>query len=725
MPTSPRLARIIGGTRLLAHLLQYAVRPRTAISLRDRLAMVPRDKAPLDKPVTIHWDDHHIPFIDAATDHDAATALGIVHAQLRLGQIELLRRLSHGRLSEMIGAAGAEVDRQLRALDPGRAVPGMLAMMPAATREWLDAFARGVNHHLMRTPRLPPEFSLFALQREAWTPADVLAVGRLMSADVNWLVWLRLLQFRSDPDWPALWRKLAKADSLSFDSAELLGAPIRSGSNSLVIGPARTQSGAPMIASDPHLPLVLPNPWLIAALKSPSYNMVGLMLPGLPFVALGRNPWIAWGGTSLHAASSDVVAVAASDIEHTEEQIKVRWGKPRTVQVPNSPWGPVMSDTLALRWMGHRPSDEVTAMLAVNRARNWDEYRAALDGFSVPGQNMLYADTEGHIGKLMAAHLPRRTEFPSDDLVLSPDRQQGWDDPVTGRELAHEFDPVHGFIASANERPPECGVFIGHQFSRPDRRRRLDHLLSATNNATVARAIDIQRDVHWEQGHSQCRQLLRWMPPVPAGRQQRFIDLLASWDGNYNVNSRGALAFELLSNALARLLVTKRRLAAYSLAWGTRRLVWSEIIAAPPDRRQRALRIAVRQAARTLRPRASWGSQHRLRLGHPLTALPVIGRRWRFTDLPVGGGNDTLFKTAHGLTDRIHGCGYGSTARHISDLSDPDRNLFALAGGQDGWPGSTTFIDQVHSFLRSDYITVPLRVETARATFPHRMDLTP
>jgi penicillin amidase len=685
--------------------------------------MVPREKAPLDRPVTIHWDDHQIPFIEASTDHDAATALGIVHAQLRLGQLEVLRRLSHGRLAEMIGAAGVDIDRQLRTLDSGRVVPGMLAMMPSATRDWLEAFARGINHQLMRAPSLPPEFSLFALQREPWTAADVLTVGRLMSADVNWLVWLRLLQFRRDPDWPALWRKLAEADSLSFDSAELLGAPIRSGSNSLVIGAGRTQSGAPVIANDPHLPLVLPNPWLIAALKSPSYNVVGLMLPGLPFVALGRNPWIAWGGTSLHAASSDVVAVS-NGIEETEQQIKVRWGRPRTVKVRNSPSGPVMTETLALRWMGHRPSDEVTAMLAVNRARNWDEYRAALDGFSVPGQNMLYADTEGHIGKLMAVHLPRRARFPSDDLVLTLDRQQGWDNPITGGDLPHEFDPAHDFIASANERPPDCGIFIGHQFSRPDRRRRLDHLLSSTDAATIARAIGIQGDVHWQQGLAQCQQLLRWLPPVPA-RQQQLVDALASWDGNYTSNSRGALAFELLNHALAHRLVSKRRLTAYSLAWGTRRLVWSEIVTAPSERRQRALQCAVRQAARSFGPRATWGSRHRLRLGHPLSMLPVIGRRWRFTDLAIGGGNDTLMKTAHGLTDRIHGCGYGSTARHISDLSDPDLNLFALAGGQDGWPGSTTFIDQVRPFVRNEYIAVPLRAETARATFAHRMDLTP
>jgi len=677
--------------------------------------------------VTIHWDEHQVPFIEARTDNDAATALGIVHAHLRLGQLEVLRRVSQGRLAEMVGAVGCNVDQRLRSLDPGRAVPGMIAMMPAATRDWLDAFARGINHYLMHTPRLPPEFAIFALHREPWSIADVLALGRLLSADVNWLVWLRLLQFRDDPDWPALWRKLAEADSLSFDTAEPMGAPIRSGSNSLVIGAGRTQGGAPIIASDPHLPLVLPNPWLVAALKSPSYNVVGLMLPGLPFVALGRNPWIAWGGTSLHAASSDAIAIPSdsADIQRSEQQIKVRWDRPRSVEVRNSPWGPIVTDALALRWMGHRPSDEVTAMLAVNRARNWEQYRAALDGFSVPGQNMLYADVEGHIGKVMAVHLPRRASFLSDDLVISPDRQQGWDNPVTGGELPYELDPPEGFIASANERPRECGVFIGHQFSRPDRRRRLDHLMSATGNAGIATAIGIQRDVHWTQGLAQCQQMLRWMPQVATGHRQRLVDALAAWDGNYDANSRGALAFELLSNTLARQLVSPRRLSAYSLAWGTRRLVWSEIVAASPERRQRALQIAVRKAAKSFSPGAAWGDRHRLRLGHPLSALPVLGRRWRFTDLPVSGGNDTLMKTAHGLTDRIHGCGYGSTARHISDLSDPDRNLFALAGGQDGWLGSTTFTDQVRLFLRGDYVTLPLRPETARASFPHRMVLTP
>ena len=149
------------------------------------------------------------------------------------------------------------------------------------------------------------------------------------------------------------------------------------------MAPSRSATGAALIASDPHLSIILPNAWLLAAFRSPSYHAAGLMIPGLPFIALGRNPWIAWGGTSLHAASSDLVTVPADDVSRLaqrEVELAVRWGRSRALRIRETQWGPVVTDvpllaagneTLALRWMGHRPSDEITAMLAANRARNW------------------------------------------------------------------------------------------------------------------------------------------------------------------------------------------------------------------------------------------------------------------------------------------------------------------------------------------------------------------
>jgi penicillin amidase len=675
--------------------------------------------------------------------------LGIVHAHLRLGQLELMRRLGQGRVAAMIGAGGIAIDHLLRTLDIGRAVPAIVANMPPSTRAWVEAFLRGLNHHLMRVRPLPPEFHLLNLEPEPWTIADVVALGRLVSADVNWIIWLQLLKFRNDRDWPLLWRKLLAADGLSCWTNETTGVAaglpkfaFHTGSNSFVVGPSRTATGGALIASDPHLSVILPNAWLLAAYKSPSYHATGLMIPGLPFVALGRNPSIAWGGTNLHATSSDFVTVPASALPAATEReiaLTVRWGRSRKIRIRETRWGPIITDVprlsvrenppLALQWMGHHPSDEITAMLAINRAQGWAEFQAALDGFAVPGQNMTFAAASGHIGRAMAAHLPRRCGGSPDDIAVPPEFSDGWDAPIKSGGLPQIVDPPEGFIASANERPPEGSPFIGQHFSPLDRKRRLDQLLAAADCVSVEAAGQIQRDVHWQSALAQCRQILAWLDTPPGSDLKRqyphVIDALMRWDGRYDAASSGALAFELLWYHLAQRLTPGRHRAVYGAAWGARRLIWDDVVAVDHEQRLRALRYALRKAARGTNNRETWGSRHRLRLGHPLAVLPAIGRAWRFTDLPSSGTTDTLMKTAHTLTNRRHGIRYGSIARHISDCSELDRNHFVLLGGQDGWWGSTTFLDQLSLWRRGAYIEVPLQPQTACRTFQYRTDLTP
>ena len=207
--------------------------------------------------------------------------------------------------------------------------------------------------------------------------------------------------------------------------------------------------------------------------------------------------------------------------------------------------------------------------------------------------------------------------------------------------------------------------------------------------------------------------------------QRDFVAQLAAWDGNYAAASRGALAFELLSYYLARALLPEPRRAAYEAAWGTRALIWEDVLAADPVVRRRAFDAALGRAAKNMRGNDAWCDRHRLRLSHPLAMVPLIGRAYRFADRPTGGSSETVMKTAHGLTDRRHGSRYGSGARHISDLSDPDANFFVVLGGQDGWLGSTTQFDQLPLWERGEYVTVPLRAETARETFPLRTELRP
>jgi penicillin amidase len=290
--------------------------------------------------------------------------------------------------------------------------------------------------------------------------------------------------------------------------------------------------------------------------------------------------------------------------------------------------------------MGHRPSDEITAMLAVNRARNWGEFRTAVDGFAVPGQNMLYADSSGHIGRLMAVHAPRRRAAMSDDMAIQPGAGDDWDASMTSLELPRAVDPPEGFITSANERPPDGSPFIGRHFSPPDRKRRLDQLLTAADRISFETAVRLQRDVHWEGALVQRRQLLAWLD-VPAMeylriRHHRFIDEITNWDGRYDASSRGALAFELFCHHLARRLVSSRRRAAYGATWGSRWLIWDDVVAADPRGRQRALRHAARQAANAIGPRE--------RPGAAVTAC-AWGIRWRFSRCSAGPGASRISRS--------------------------------------------------------------------------------
>lgn len=734
---------------VLRGLLQPLPRPT---STEQRLAMLP-DTLPAAAPVTIHWDEHQIPFIEAQSDADLAVGLGVVHAHLRLAQIELMRRIALGRVAEIIGPRGIEIDRAIRLFDFGRAVPAIIAALPEATRRWAEGFVAGFNHtvaHLARSDSLPHEFALLRLEPEPWTLTDLFVLGRLISTDVNWMISARLLRARaamSGEEWARLWPVLlesgAAADSwteappLASDAAlaeQALARSARTDSNSAAVAAGRSAGGAAMIASDPHLPITLPNLWLIAGMHSPGVHAVGLMLPGMPFVGLGRNPWIAWGGTSLHAASSELFDVSGETLTERYETIRVRGARPQRIRLRASSLGPVVSDgvllrnasPIALRWVGHQPTDEFSALLALAQARNWQEFRDALAGFAVPGQNMLYADTDGRVGHVLAAHVPRRRTGKPPDLVADPARAPEWTEFATGRELPAVIDPAEGFVASANNRPPASAIPVGFFFSPPDRISRLRALLGGAPKVTAADLQNLQQDV-LQPGALGLRDL--FLARLGSGdrppAQRRVLEVLAGWDGSYAIDSRGAAAFELLLAHVAARLWPENRIGPYRAVWTTRQLMRNEIATLPEPKLRSVLDSALAATAPRFARLRDWGAMHRLRLRHLFAEVPLLGRRYVFAEFPVPGGNDTLHKTGHGMTRGRHFVGYGACARHISDLADPDDNRFVLLGGQDGWFGSANFLDQAELWRRGEYVTVPLRLETVRARFPHKTVLRP
>lgn len=700
-------------------------------ALADRLGDFPGEGAPVSRPVRVFWDEHAIPFVEAEGDADAAIGLGLVHAHLRLGQMEMMRRLAQGRLAEMLGPAALEADHGLRILGFGRAVPAILARMPTATRQWAEGFVAGINHYLAHTPRLPPEFALFGLGREPWTVSDMLTVGRLASADVNWFVLFNLVRLRARPDWPDLWADLVDHEGAAFRPlaedqevnplADLATRASRAGSNALAVAGSRSASGAALMAADPHLNITLPNLWIAGGVKAPSLHATGLMIPGLPFIAIGRNRRVAWTGTSLQAASSDLFDARGLAVREQRERFRSRRGAATEAVVRETSLGPLVSDArllgvehpLALRWVGHDPSDELTAWLGIARATDWDGFRDAAEGLAVPGQNMVYADSRGRVGKIMAAHLPRRPQAPPRDAVLLPEEGGHWTSLATGRALPAIVDPAGGIVASANERPRHAPFRVGMFFSPHDRYLRLHRLAHGGRRLDLDDLAAFQQDVHSQSAV----EMKTWL-----GRRldhPQMARLLAEWDGGYCAESSGAAAFELLMGRLHRFAHGDNDQAAYWASWNPGQLMRRRLAAAHPQALARAIVEAAHGVAEDLRDGAVWGDLHRLRLDHPLGALPGLAGLARFADLPTDGGNETLMKTAHGLALGRHGARFGANARFLADLADPDRTRVVLLGGQDGWLGSATFLDQLALWCRGDSIPLPLTAEGVRARAAH------
>jgi len=266
--------------------------PVGSVSTAQRIAAFPAGETDVRGVVTIWWDAHQIPFIEAERDEDVPFAIGMVHAHLRLGQMEILRRIAQGRVAESAGplAVAVNLDHTLRALDFGKAADAIARDLRADTRAWLARYVAGLNAYRARAAR-PLECAVLGIADESWRVRDVLLLGRLIGTDINWMrlaAWLRL---KDEPGWGEVWERVARyhqAATPSFGDPtpmNLLPMTSRSGSNSFVVSGARTASGKPLVSNDPHVGMTLPPLWCQVGFQSPSYHVSGLTIPGAPFVS--------------------------------------------------------------------------------------------------------------------------------------------------------------------------------------------------------------------------------------------------------------------------------------------------------------------------------------------------------------------------------------------------------------------------------------------------------
>lgn len=504
--------------------------------------------AGLQGEVSVERDADGIPSIRAQSLRDAAFALGFVHAQDRLWQLETHRRIGSGRLAEAFGEPALETDRFLRALGVRRAAAAQWQRLEPRSRELLQAYADGINEFTRAQMRArPPEFVLLGLQPEPWTPQDSLAWMIMMAWDLggNWTTELQRLRLALRlpvsrinellPPYPGE-KPLVTADyaalfrSLKLDArlgAQALAAAPESGiegvgSNNWVLAGAHTDSGKPLLANDPHLKLSAPALWYFARIETPAGRVAGATMPGLPQVVLGQNEHIAWGFTNtgpdvqdlylerIHPAEPDKYQTPQGweAFERFDEVIHVK-GKPdERLTVRATRHGPVISDggagagltgpasapayAIALRWTALDPDPgTMEASWEMTAARSVEEFVRATARYVAPMQNMVVADRAGRIAEVSAGRVPLRK--PDNDLkgqVPSPgwEARYDWAGFLDASATPREIDPPRGWIATANQRihPADYPHYLTSEWAPPWRYQRIEQMLTAKDKHSIA-----------------------------------------------------------------------------------------------------------------------------------------------------------------------------------------------------------------------------------------------
>ncbi len=768
--------------------------------------------------VEILRDRWGIPHIYARNNADLFFAQGYVHAQDRLWQMELQRRTARGELAELFGTAALESDRFVRTLGFGRIARQEAAAMALDEREAVESYCRGVNAFLAANARrLPLEFTILRCRPRPWEPTDLFAFGKIMALNLslNWTLEIARARIVAaigaeraaalDPLYPAD-QPLAIAPEVAYTptigagalrAADALDPTIAGrdglqGSNAWVVGGERTRSGGPLLANDPHLALQIPALWYENHLVGGDYAVGGASIPGAAGVVIGHNARIAWGVTNGMADVQDLYIErfdpadptgrrykfrgAWEDATIVREEIRVRERPPgrrcrvEAVPVRITRHGPIISplvpseaaeatnanEALALRWTALEPGGIQRAVLALNRAHDWPTFRAALADWTVPPQNFVYADVEGHIGYALGGAIPQRDQGDGRVPVPGWTGEWEWCGTIPPDENPHALNPAAGFVVTANNR------IVGDEYEHQLPGEWLPGYRAAHIREGVLRVprhdtasfARLQNDRHSLPGKALIDLARAGRLPVAPGDDwaAQVRDTLAVWDGLLTADSVAGLIAATLGNRLVERayreltapLATVTGLGIFASLPGRTYLqrALPRVLAlftggdtdwlAPGDTPDLILRDAWVVALIALRDEwgediAEWryGLAHELTLRHPLGALRPLRGLFDRGPYQTGGDLNTvcmghLARSPAGIESYT-----APSYRQILDPTEWDNSRSSYPGGQSGHPASPHYDDLLAPWLEGAYHPILWTRPAVEAAAKARLVLTP
>ncbi|UPY35230.1 penicillin acylase family protein [Sediminicoccus sp. KRV36] len=690
----------------------------------------------LTAPVRITLDEAGMPRIQAANERDAATAMGYLHARDRLFQMEMMRRGAEGRLSEVAGSASLRLDRFSRTLGLRQRAEADFAALDAETRGLLEAYALGVNALIRERGRFAaPEFLLLG-QPEPWQPQHSLLWAKVMGLWLsgNWRTELERARLAAvlPPErlwdlWPAD-RTAGRPDVAALPGLERILAAIpvfgtdaplpASASNAWAVAGSRSASGAPLLASDPHLGYGAPVLWYLARVELADGRMLaGATAPGTPLMIIGRNADLAWGFTTTHSDTQDVFIETADAVRRTRtEIIGVRGAEPVILVVRETANGPVISDLeeaprsdvrlLSVRMANLEPNDTTArGILALNRARNIADARAAAALIASPPQNLMVADRAGGIAMYLTGRTPVRA---AGDGSLPTPGDQPWTGFVPFDELPHVENPETGLLVNANNRvsPEGHPVHLSREWYADWRFRRIHERLAAQEVNGPAEFAAIQMDAV----SLLARETLPFLNSLPRGTGAlgQAQALLAEWDGEMAAGLPQPLIWNAFARRMPLLALRQARVAdAPARAEFLRFLLTSAEAGwwcGGDCRAMAALALAeaVAELATQFGPDPvawRWGQAHQARFEHPLLRfIPGMNRVIGLSAAVSGDGETVQRQGLRGGGAEPYQAMHGAGLRFVADLGGPETSFAIIGTGQSGHPLSRHWGDLLEAW---------------------------
>ncbi|WPN47011.1 penicillin acylase family protein [Pseudomonas sp. P8_241] len=560
----------------------------------------------LQGSVTVRYDERGVPHIRAENETDLYRTLGYVHAQDRLFQMEVLRRLARGELAEVLGPKLLDTDKLMRSLRIRERAETYLANLDKQSPSFiaLQAYLDGINQYQDSHPK-PVEFDVLGISKRPFTAQDTISIAGYMAYSFA-------AAFRTEPlltfvrdqlgpqylnvfdlDWqpkgvlngaaPSMtgidWKDLNALARLSEQALADNGLPQFEGSNAWVVAGSRTKSGKPLLAGDPHIRFSAPSVWYEAHLYAPGFELYGHYQALMPFASLGLNRDFGWSITMFQNDDLDLIAEKVNpgnpnqvwyrgkwvDMTSSEQQIAVKGQAPVTLVLRQSPHGPIVNDTLGAgvgktpiaMWWAFLESQNpiIDGFYQLNRADTLAKARGAAAKIQAPGLNVVWANTKGDIGWWAAAQLPKRPAGVRPWFILDGSTAEADKDgfyPFSANP--QEENPARGYIVSANFQPvSSTGMEIPGYYNLADRGQQLNQQLSDKNvKWDLETSQKLQLGTTTAYGPRLLAPLLPVLREVVSDPDElKLVEQLAQWKGDYPLESTSATVFNQFLFSLA------------------------------------------------------------------------------------------------------------------------------------------------------------------------------